>query len=76
MGLRKYSKWERLGIYFGYPRCCIDAFCNEMILRHQKRAGNQSGFIPCKKHARMVLHKTVRLEQLIQNRLEFKPFKK
>ena len=41
--------WLVIGLYFGYPRCCIDSF---MKLRHLVDRPNHSlmgtGFVPCK----------------------------
>lgn len=50
------SKWEAYGIYFGYPRCCVDNFLrNVMIpfwyenknLYPDGRLLDGTGFIPC-----------------------------
>ena len=52
------SKWEAYGIYFGYPRCCVDNFLrNVMIpfwyenknLYPSGRLLDGTGFVPCPK---------------------------
>jgi hypothetical protein len=68
-------RWRCKGQYFGYPKCCINSFCNEVVLRSQRRASNHSGFIPCKKHSKLILLKKITLKSLIRDRLEPKPFK-
>lgn len=68
-------KWKHLGNHFGYPRCCINDFCHQVTLRSQMRAGNHSGFVPCKKHSRLVLLKKATLGSLIRNRKDHRPFR-
>lgn len=70
------KQWKHFGEHYGYPKCCINSFCNEVITRSQRKAGNKTGFIPCKKHTRMVLEKTIKLKSLIKNRFCEKPFPK
>ncbi len=67
--------WRCKGQHFGYPKCCIDSFCNQAVLRSQRRAGNFSGFIPCKKHTKLILLKKITLASLIRDRMEPKHFK-
>ena len=52
----KHSQWKSLGKKYGYPDCCINAFCRTagLMLRseHYKRMYmksylDRSGFIPC-----------------------------
>ena len=59
------EQWKYFGNYYGYPKCCIDSFCNEVITRSQRKAGNNTGFIPCKDHARMILNKEKTLDSLM-----------
>lgn len=40
--------WIDWGIYFGYPPCCIEEFCNMGHLDAPKRKFNGTGFVPCK----------------------------
>jgi hypothetical protein len=64
--------WRVSGEYFGYPQCCIDAFCTFEQLKdpeeRQFRAAKHSGFIPCLSCAEKVLSGEVKLSNLIQSR--------
>jgi hypothetical protein len=79
----------QLGKELGYPDCCIAAFCNQPpVLLNGKATDNDitrykaalingvySGFIPCIRHAGMVLRGQISLADLIQNRNpHFAPF--
>ena len=74
---RKY----KTGDYFGYPRCCQDEFYAILYnlskrTENQKKASNNSGFIPCVKHAEEIVAGILRLEDLIlPTRKHPKPFK-
>jgi hypothetical protein len=70
---------ENSGTFFGYPSCCISAFSkniNRGIKPSKLRylAGNQNGFVPCAKHAKMILQKKIKIEDLIHSRQCHKPF--
>lgn len=61
------------GLYFGYPVCCCVAF--DMMLsnnRHptpqQFKAANNTGFIPCEHHTKLILSGKITLESLIHDR--------
>lgn len=71
------------GKMYGYPDCCIKAFIkhtpsylkrndptsdNRMQYEASFHKGEYSGFIPCPKHAKMILNGEISLESLIQNR--------
>jgi hypothetical protein len=63
--------WKEKGKYYGYPQCCIDAFCNRLDLNltpAQEQVLDNHGFIPCHDHALMVIKGKVTLESLIENR--------
>jgi hypothetical protein len=63
--------WKEKGKYYGYPQCCIDAFCNRIDLNltpAQEQVLDNHGFIPCHDHALMVVKGEVTLESLIENR--------
>lgn len=63
--------WKEKGKYYGYPQCCIDAFCNRLDLNltpAQEQVLDNHGFIPCHDHALMVIKGEVTLESLIENR--------
>ena len=57
------------GIYYGYPRCCINEFiyrCNQPINISPLVCVN--GFIPCKKHTQQIIDKVIDIKDLIKNR--------
>lgn len=71
------------GISLGYPKCCVEQFCNEppLYLNNTKRRkidfdryhaslvnGEYSGFIPCDKHSQEILSGKTSLVELIKNR--------
>lgn len=65
------------GIYFGYPKCCIEAFCYHQKGKptdQQVEASQLKGFIPCPKHTEEILQGKTTLESLIQNRKHYFPF--
>lgn len=74
---------EEIGKKLGYPQCCIDEFCDQPpeylrkhdptftdSLRYQasKIDDKFTGFIPCVKHAKMILEEEIKLEELIEFR--------
>jgi hypothetical protein len=63
------DQWKHFGEYYGYPKCCIDSFCNQVTTRSQRKAGNNSGFIPCKNHTKHILYNKITLRSLITNRV-------
>lgn len=46
------------GIYFGFPLCCIEAFCTgetqKVIKKYPKLPSSGTGFVPCLKCAKKV----------------------
>lgn len=64
-----------LGIYFGYPNCCITEFCGEIINGRDPsiRDINGSGFIPCREHFIQIQLKEIQLKDLIKNRICVEP---
>jgi hypothetical protein len=62
-----------LGIYFGYPECCIKAFCADTKNNNNKnllkRSISDSGFIPCPKHYSEIKTGDIRLRDIIKNRV-------
>lgn len=71
------------GLAFGYPRCCIAEFINfYMNYPADQRSDDQTqigklnyGFIPCKEHAKAIIDKKVKIEDLIVDRHpQCKPF--
>lgn len=65
-----------LGIYFGYPECCRQQFCSEILNSRDPSERNidGSGFIPCRKHYNEIKLGQIKLNDLIKNRICPKPF--
>lgn len=71
---------KRLGEYYGYPKCCINHFVDNIlngkksILEYQKiyaknyEVSKHTGFIPCTRHTNLILKNKMSLEDLIRNR--------
>lgn len=83
-----YNQNYQAGELFGYPKCCIDEFCEQSpekmkgtkptendIMRYKAAHinGGWTGFIPCIKHAKMILNKQIKLSDLIKKRHEDMP---
>jgi len=78
--------WFIFGIYYGYPLCCVKAFCDTGHLRRGKfdenyhpsqvEVANKDGgyFIPCIKCAEKVLSGQCTVQDLISNRFAPKPY--
>ena len=69
------------GTYFGYPHCCIQSFFEcvnqgEKPSDYLKSAGQGTGFIPCERHAELILSKKINIEDCICNRQCETPFLK
>ena len=39
--------WQEVGKQLGYPKCCIDSFCDLAHLDEPSRKLNGTGYIPC-----------------------------
>ena len=70
-----------MGMYYGYPKCCIEDFCYRYRLdaqanvpNRQSLAGNHTGFLPCPIHSEEVLSGKKTLKQLIKKRVHYKLF--
>lgn len=63
-----YKNMYKLGIYYGYPKCCINAF----IVSHSRNDSFvvecEGGFVPCDKHLDMITFGYCNTSDLIQNR--------
>ena len=73
-------KFLRYGHYYGYPPCCIQAFIdrykkNEKPSEYLRTAGNGTGFIPCEKHAELILKNKITISDCICGRICEKPFR-
>lgn len=56
------------GIFFGYPSCCINSFvANFGTPDNASRfdVSNNTGFVPCEKHAQMIRNNECTLESLV-----------
>ena len=65
------DNWKERGKYYGYPQCCIDAFCDRIDLNitpAQEQVIDNHGFIPCHDHALMIISGKATLESLIEER--------
>jgi hypothetical protein len=71
------------GIYYGYPKCCIKEFLSDVTIgimfvnkrnRRKRTKVAKNGFVPCKKHARLINRKEIKIESLIKNRICPIPF--
>jgi hypothetical protein len=64
--------WEILGVYFGYPSCCIQWFVenhSEKLTLCQKMTHRGFGFIPCPKCSRELLLGKITYESLLKDRI-------
>jgi len=69
------TKCEEIGLYYGYPKCCIEAFSNFMDFDQRSETvqkANQTvigcGFVPCETCAKKVLAGEIQLKDLIKDR--------
>jgi hypothetical protein len=64
------DQWEYYGKYYGFPVCCINAFCNSRkVSKARLKAADGTGFIPCAKHAAQVNSGKIKLGSLVKNRI-------
>jgi hypothetical protein len=68
-------RYELLGKYYGYPKCCIDSFILDIKrTRNQRYVHKGLGFIPCNNCATKIMNGENTIEQLIKNRIFSKEF--
>jgi hypothetical protein len=67
--------YKRVGTYYGYPECCIEFFIQNMFYVEKRnkaqkniKASGETGFIPCTKHAKQILNKSITIQDILQNR--------
>src|SRR5688572_12216263 len=73
--------WRVSGIYYGYPQCCVDAFCRldhhkdkykdpktGRLRGYQIDVSKNTGFVPCRKCAERIHKGEVKLQDLIVGR--------
>ena len=69
--------WEEVGLYFGYPKCCIEEFCNGepnfITTLEDMRLFCGTGFVPCKKCNETKTEDQL-LAEIAKNRKYDKPF--
>ena len=71
---------SELGIYYGYPKCCIKEFYSDMTIgimfvnRKKRTKVAKNGFVPCRRHAILINRKEIKIESLIKNRICPIPF--
>lgn len=71
--------WVEYGRYYGYPECCIEAFCKKgfnELSPNQERVHKFKGFIPCESHSIQIINGEITLKDLIKNRVCPFPFPK
>lgn len=69
--------WRNRGAYYGYPSCCINAFVRRSYdtpFTQDEKDYAMEGFLPCKKHLKMIKRGLIKIEDLIQNRQCPTPF--
>ena len=72
MSLMKQIPTRRdIGEYYGYPKCCIDAFEKNKLKRPSKlqsKISKSQGFIPCISCCKLIMEDKIKIYNLIQNR--------
>jgi hypothetical protein len=75
------SEFKLHGVYYGYPRCCIQAFVLRLhrqgaIFQLRKRMSRYTGFVPCYRHAKLLhqLDTSMCICDLLENRIDTQPF--
>jgi hypothetical protein len=64
------NKWVVMGVYYGYPVCCIENFYYKggTLNKDQKKVHYNTGFIPCPECACKILKGGITLHELIKDR--------
>lgn len=73
--LSDYANKRKVGIYFGYPKCCIEFYMKSIFdknmqneVQQSMEVSNETGFIPCTKHTQQILKKETTLHDILCNR--------
>lgn len=76
MESKKHKHWIKMGIYYGYPKCCIENFCERgyTLTKNQELVHKNTGFTPCPKCSEKILSGETTLEGLLVNRICKEPF--
>lgn len=77
-----YTRIYETGLYYGYPKCCIEEYGADSVEsnhgrighRNQISGGNKKQFCPCTSHAIEIQAGLITLESLIVNRVCKDPF--
>lgn len=64
-----YKNMYKLGIYYGYPKCCINAFIVSQNNNVPFVVECEGEFVPCDKHLDMITFGHCTTSDLIQNRI-------
>lgn len=68
----KEDKFRSYGKHFGYPQCCIDAFCvttySSASALRRRYTDTFAGFVPCEEHAEQLKVGTITHKDLIKDR--------
>ena len=79
----EFGEWVSRGLYFGYPTCCIYAFCNRFrgalkpLTSAQEKVHNYKGFIPCHKCSKKIVSGKITIKDLISRKRKCpKPYPK
>lgn len=63
-------RYELIGKYYRYPKCCIDSFIIDTERTQNQRYLHKGlGFIPCNNCATKIINGENTIEQLIKNRI-------
>lgn len=71
-----HDSWVLLGLYYGYPTCCIESFCksphylDKAFGDMRTETGNGTGLVPCTNCATKINSKEITLESLISDRID------
>lgn len=70
--------WIKMGRYFGYPECCINAFCTRILLgkyAYDEKYNNcNDGFLPCDDHLAQINAGEIKIEDIIEKRICKTPY--
>lgn len=75
------DRYRKLGIYFGYPQCCVNWFCdrnegkvNFELDKNQEILNEYKGFLPCPCCAEKLVKQNKTVKFLIKNRICKTPY--
>lgn len=65
------QQWRERGAYYGYPSCCVNSFVRRPFYKNYSEDEikySAAGFIPCKKHLKMIKQGKIQIKDLIKDR--------